>query len=121
MNEDWKMRDDLMDCGSLMDMFRTLNKYYDLDNCKPSSMIKAMLYPQLHSAIIKTNAKQKLSASNMRPDVLSKDSIMEVLNTLNKYFDLDNLFLSPIEKQKMLGGLSKVVAITGARQRRVNV
>lgn len=118
MDHTFTVREEVLKCDSLMQIFRTLNKFYDLDNCKPSGMIKGMLYPQLFKAILQTDAQQKMNAIPMKADVMAQSSMMEIFSTINKYFDLDNCFLKPIEKQAMLNHLEKALRAVSAKPRR---
>lgn len=54
-----KLKIELNNAVSMQDILNVLSKYYDLDNCKPSRITKAMLLVGLDKAVNMVNAKLK--------------------------------------------------------------
>jgi len=52
-----KMKVELNNAESMEDIFRVLEKYYDLKNCKPSKITKALLLVGLSKAVTMVSAK----------------------------------------------------------------
>lgn len=116
-----RMNEELMEANSLSEMLKVLNKYYDLDNCKPSNMIKQIMFPKLLDALQKSGAAQIGNTTYFRTDVMTPASSMtEIMRAAHRYYDLDNCILSPLQKQKMISGLNNIVKAVGANQRRIH-
>lgn len=113
------MNEELMRAGSLSEMLRVINKYFDLDNCKPSNMIKQILYPKLEKAMIKIEADQLEDIQYMRTDIMTPNSSMtEIFQVLHKYFDLKNCFLDDVQKQLFIQNLNDMLKAVNAQPRR---
>ncbi len=110
------MNEELMECDTLAEMFAVLKRFYNLEDCKPSMMLKMVVIPQLVEAVERLEPEPKKSGSAVA-DMKNKGSVNDILKTLSDYYDLDSVSLSPIQKQKMCSKIPAVAQSLGARLR----
>jgi hypothetical protein len=113
------MNEELMNCDTPLEMFAVVNKYYDLDNCVPSEMIKAIFVPQLLNGIEKFFSGQQVNSGTVAR-VKKQRTAKNIFDAVADEYDLD-FSLSPIEKQKLIPNLQKGITAIGAKQRRAYV
>jgi len=53
------MKNELLHSKSVAEMFQILKKYYDLDNCNPSLMIKQIMVNKLQQGVVALGAKPR--------------------------------------------------------------
>ena len=54
-----QLNDELKKASSVSEMFRVLEKFYDLDNCKPGSITKSIMVVNLQKGVGYVGAKPK--------------------------------------------------------------
>jgi len=58
-NAEYSMNEELMLSTSISEAVQVIKKYYDLDNCKPSPMMKQIVLPKIVTGLKTLGAKPR--------------------------------------------------------------
>ena len=94
---------------TLRDYMKVLKKHYDLENCKPSTMIKTILVAQIIKLIPKTQTP--ISIEPVRIKCLQSNNLFEFVSAIENGFTF-NSELSPEGKTKLVGATNDICTVT---------